>query len=320
MSSDANATYSAAESGAAYTPISPVFDFTSDISTTIEREHDLQVRVNTHPLNPSLCIPSVHFSITRKDVFTIFRKLNIGYIDYIQFARNKRDVASGFAPVYIHFLYWFDHDQAHTIRDKVNDGESFKVKYDQAHPKRFWKVVRSDLPKLLPNISREPTLSWRTPINDDGTEEAPPLDVDSTGTIPEVEKRTVSLVIPRIRKGYTHEHVRFVLLNANIIESIERIDLTFPKESAPLYTKPFMTAYAHVVFENTPYANYVLNYLNEDKDRQIMIDHDVAPAKWNWYVKKSHLPKPDKSNTNTKTNAKTTSLETTLNQEPTIEF
>lgn len=324
-SQTSQSTESGVESGAAFVPsTSPsTIDFTSTISTTVERERDLMVKVQPHPLNPSLCIPSVHFSITRKDIFTIFRKLDLGYIDYIQIGRARG--GNAFAPVYIHFLYWFDKPKAQQIREKVNDGDSFKIKYDQAHPERFWKVVKSDLSKLLPNISREPTLSWRAPLNDDGTEETPNLDNTlGSGTLPDVKERTISLVIPRIRKGYTPAHIRFVLMATEIVDTIERIDLTFPKESAPLHTKPYMTAYAHVVLSNTPYANYVLNYLSEERGRQVMINHDVAPVKWAWYAKKSDLPKPDLSTrpkvANMTDKSKSKSADATITDEPTIEF
>lgn len=293
----------------------------STISTTIVRDDYLQVRVTPHPLNPSLCIPSVHYSIDRRDVFNIFRKLNLGYIDFIHMARNKRDNTSAFAPVYIHFLYWFDNEESQKVRERVNEGKNFKVFYDDAHPNRFWKVLKSDLSKPLPNLARIEKglkLFFCPRMNEDGTEEETPDNNETEGTCPLVETRTMSLVIPRIRKGYTTEHIRFVLEQIDLFERIDRIDLIMPKKDSPLYTKPYMTAYVHVVFLNTPFANYLREYLAEHKTHQAEIAHEVAPKHWSWVLKRSDLAKPP-----TKTSAPDTtptSPDTKIADMPTIQM
>lgn len=275
----------------------------SKVSTTIPSRKNLMVRVESNSACPSLCIPSVHENITRRDIFEVFKGLELGHIDNIQIVKrnpnkpSKSKKSSQFSPVYIHFVYWFDNETASSVMKAVNEGNSFKIEYDDANPHKYWKVVKSDLPKPIPSISHEPSLKWHNRLEEDGTEEEIDYDMDSEGSKPDPEERKMSLVIPRVRKGYTTEHLRYMFEKLELFEEIERIDLSFPKRSAPLSAKAYMTAYVHTTFRNVPFANYLQDFLDETGDRQMEIVHDVMPKKWSLLVKKSDLGKPDKSKT-----------------------
>jgi len=290
--------------------------FTSDISETHIHRDILRIRSNPTPKNPSLVIPSVHNSITRNDIFNVFRHLNIGHIDNIQIINDRRKT-SPFVPVYIHFIYWYDNEDATRIKDHILDKKEFKVKYDDAHPNRFWKVLLSDLPKPMPSISHEPTIVWHTRIEEDGDDLIEVFGEDATAE-ESVEGKQVSLVIPRVRKGYTAEHIKWSFRQLCISKDEQhddcedgiQVDLVMPRRSAKGSAVAYMTAYVHVTMNRLKGAAYFYNYINDG--HSLEIENDVRPRSWTWLVKKSDLSKPDRKTRTERTDGNSNGNNTTV--------
>lgn len=297
--------------------------FASDIAETHVHRDVLRVMSTPNLRNPSLVIPSVHKSITRKDIFELFRTFKLGHIDTIQFMRGKSD--RDFVPVYIHYLFWYDNDDANKVKRKLMNG-GFKVKYDDAHPNRFWMVRLSELPKPLPSISHEPRIKWHTRKEEESTDLVAEFEHNSDMYLPSVEGSELCLVIPRVRKGYTAEHIRWAFRQLCLFKDDDdddiQVTLFFPKKSARGSAVAYMTAYVNVKMNSESAASYFYNYLNDKHSIEII--HDVRPRAWSWIVRKSDFdptktpeasgaatPTPETSNSNNRT---------VLSKNPTIEL
>lgn len=280
--------------------------FASDIAETHVHRDVLRVMAKPSRKNPSLVIPSVHTSITNKDIFDVFRSLKLGHIDRIQFARNRHN-DKPFVPVYIHFLYWYNNDDANRVLDKLFDTNEFKVKYDDAHPRRFWKVLLSDLSKPLPSISHEPSIKWHPRTEEEEKDLEADFDAGVTTNHESVEDKELCLVIPRVRKGYTAEHIRWTLRQLCIFkddaeEDIE-VSLFFPKKSSKGSAVAYMTAYVKVCMNEQDSASYFYNYMQDNN--QVEVIHDVRPRSWSWILKKSDIQPPVRNPDGTTSPART---------------
>lgn len=303
--------------------------FTSDIAETHVHRDVLRVMSTPNLRNPSLVIPSVHKSITRKDIFELFRTFKLGHIDTIQFMRGKS--GRDFVPVYIHYLFWYDNDDANKVKRKLLNG-GFKVKYDDAHPNRFWMVRLSELPKPMPSISHEPRIRWYTRKDEDSRdliEEFESFEDNADETLPSEEGKELCLVIPRVRKGYTAEHIRWVFRQLCLFKDDDeddiRVTLFFPKKEARGSAVAYMTAYIHVKMNSQRSASYFYNFL--DDIHTIEIIHDVRPKTWSWIVRKSDIDPTKKTHgaagaasTSDTTTTSNDNNRTVLSKNPTIEL
>lgn len=304
--------------------------FASDIAETHVHRDVLRVMSTPNLRNPSLVIPSVHKSITRKDIFELFRTFKLGHIDTIQFMRGKS--GRDFVPVYIHYLFWYDNDDANKVKRKLLNG-GFKVKYDDAHPNRFWMVRLSELPKPLPSISHEPRIKWHTREEEETKDLIEEFEDNAARceSLPSVEGEEMCLVIPRVRKGYTAEHIRWVFRQLCLFKDDEdddiRVTLFFPKKNARGSSVAYMTAYIHVKMNSEGAASYFYNYLNDEHSFEIL--HNVRPRPWTWIVRKSDIDPSKKTRgasgaagaaSASEDTTTTTNNDTVLSKNPTIEL
>jgi len=90
-------------------------------------------------IGPSLCIPRINKSLTKKDIYKVFNKYNWGPISRIDMVDKNNGVR-----VFIHFKYWFDNEKNLALRDKILSGESINIIYSVPW---FWKCSHSNIPK-----------------------------------------------------------------------------------------------------------------------------------------------------------------------------
>ena len=86
---------------------------------------------------PSLCIPRVFANITERRIFDTLNKLGLGDIARIVIVPKVVEKGKKFNCVFIHWNYWYNNRNADTARQRILDGQDFKVIYDDPW---FWKV------------------------------------------------------------------------------------------------------------------------------------------------------------------------------------
>jgi len=93
---------------------------------------------------PSICIPRVFKNTTRKDLFGVLEKLNIGAVDRIDMISKTNDRGESYYKVFIHFKQWHKNPQAQATRNKLLQGEEIKIVYNAPW---FWKCTASRVEK-----------------------------------------------------------------------------------------------------------------------------------------------------------------------------
>ena len=93
---------------------------------------------------PSICIPRVFKSTTRRELFTILEKLNIGAVDRIDMVPKTNERGETYYKVFIHFKQWHKNPMAQATRDKLLQGEEIKIVYNAPW---FWKCTASRVEK-----------------------------------------------------------------------------------------------------------------------------------------------------------------------------
>jgi hypothetical protein len=94
--------------------------------------------------DPSICIPRVFKNTTRKDLFGVLEKLNIGAVDRIDMVPKTNDRGESYYKVFIHFKQWHKNPQAQATRGKLLSGEEIKIVYNAPW---FWKCTASRVEK-----------------------------------------------------------------------------------------------------------------------------------------------------------------------------
>jgi len=94
--------------------------------------------------NPSICIPRVFKSTTRKELGDIFEKLNFGAVDRIDMVPKTNERGESYYKVFIHFKVWHNNQMAQATRDKLLAGEEIKIVYNAPW---FWKCSASRVDK-----------------------------------------------------------------------------------------------------------------------------------------------------------------------------
>ena len=95
---------------------------------------------------PSICIPRVFRNTTRKDLFTVLEKLNIGAVDRIDMVPKTNERGESYYKVFIHFKQWHKNPMAQATRDKLLAGEEIKIVYNAPW---FWKCTASRVEKPI---------------------------------------------------------------------------------------------------------------------------------------------------------------------------
>lgn len=93
---------------------------------------------------PSICIPRVFKNTTRKDLFVVLEKLDIGIVDRIDMVSKTNDRGESYYKVFIHFKQWHKNPMAQATRDKLLQGEEIKIVYNAPW---FWKCTASRVEK-----------------------------------------------------------------------------------------------------------------------------------------------------------------------------
>ena len=98
-----------------------------------------------NPSEPSICIPRVFKSITRKDIFGVIEKLELGAVDRIDMVSKVNERGECYNKVFIHFKVWNKKTPtAQATREKLLKGEEIKIVYKEPW---FWKCTASRVEK-----------------------------------------------------------------------------------------------------------------------------------------------------------------------------
>jgi len=102
--------------------------------------------------NPSLYIHHTNKGTTKKKVFAVFCKFNIGHIERIdEISRNVNN--KEFKSFFIHLSYWFDNENANDFKDKISTvkcGKNSKERVYVFDTPVYWNVTKSNQRKPSP--------------------------------------------------------------------------------------------------------------------------------------------------------------------------
>ena len=97
------------------------------------------------PQDPSICIPRVFMSTTRKDIYDTVEKLGLGAVYRIDLVSKVNDRGEPYNKVFIHFKLWNTKDETVVAtREKLLKGEEIKIVYRDPW---FWKCTASRVEK-----------------------------------------------------------------------------------------------------------------------------------------------------------------------------
>ena len=87
---------------------------------------------------PVICIPRITSDITRFQIYSVFEKLKWGIVDNITIIGSNKKTNSKIKSncVFIN-INWFSSDEITDIREKLNNGISLKLVYNDF---TFWKL------------------------------------------------------------------------------------------------------------------------------------------------------------------------------------
>ena len=125
-------------------PEEPVQQPEEQVQQTEEPE-PVQQEKQFKPSEPSICIPRVFKSTTRKDIYNVIEKLDLGAVDRIDMVAKTNDRGESYNKVFIHFKTWNKRNStAQATRDKLLKGEEIKIVYSEPW---FWKCTASRVEK-----------------------------------------------------------------------------------------------------------------------------------------------------------------------------
>ena len=94
---------------------------------------------------PSICIPRVFKSTTRKDLYGVIERLDLGAVERIDMVPKTNDRGESYYKVFIHFKQWNNKNTvAKATRTKLLQGEEIKIVYNEPW---FWKCTASRVEK-----------------------------------------------------------------------------------------------------------------------------------------------------------------------------
>lgn len=113
-------------------------------SGNVEKEEEPKIK-EPKPNEPSICIPRTFKSTTRKDLYDVFEKLELGAIDRIDMVAKTNERGECYNKVFIHFKVWNKKNPTvQATRDKLLKGEEVKIVYNEPW---FWKCSASRVEK-----------------------------------------------------------------------------------------------------------------------------------------------------------------------------
>jgi len=117
-------------------------------SANIFRQEEVQEEEpvqQVKPSEPSICIPRMFKSTTRKDIFNVIERLDLGAVDRIDMVAKVNTRGESYNKVFIHFKAWNKRSPvAQATRDKLLKGEEIKIVYSEPW---FWKCTASRVEK-----------------------------------------------------------------------------------------------------------------------------------------------------------------------------
>lgn len=127
-----------------------VFPNPANIFRQVQEEEE-PIQVQEHPIQepsisePSICIPRMFKSTTRKDIFNVVERLDLGAVDRIDMVAKVNTRGESYNKVFIHFKAWNKRSPvAQATRDKLLKGEEIKIVYSEPW---FWKCTASRVEK-----------------------------------------------------------------------------------------------------------------------------------------------------------------------------
>ncbi len=105
----------------------------------IENESNQEIEPKTNEQKSkqkcNLCIPRMENTINKKDIFNVFKKLNIGYIEKIIELPLKNE--NEYKRIIIK-IKWNNSDQSEKIQTRLQNNEPVYIVYEMPW---FWKIV-----------------------------------------------------------------------------------------------------------------------------------------------------------------------------------
>lgn len=87
--------------------------------------------------NPSLCIPRVFANISEGRIRHVLNQVNLGEIAKIDMITRENEQGQKFQRVFIHFKHWGTNPNAIAARERVTNGQTIKIVYDDPW---FWNI------------------------------------------------------------------------------------------------------------------------------------------------------------------------------------
>ncbi len=101
--------------------------------------------VEPKPSEPSICIPRVFKSTTRKDIYDVVERLGLGAVDRIDMVAKVNARGECYNKVFIHFKAWSKKSEVvQATRAQLLRGEEVKIVYSEPW---FWKCTASRVEK-----------------------------------------------------------------------------------------------------------------------------------------------------------------------------
>lgn len=91
---------------------------------------------------PSICIPRVNQNISKRQIVTTFKQLNLGILDRVDMIYKKNPKGEEYKKVFLHFKKWHEHDVSIQARQRLLEGKDIKIVYDFPW---FWKASANRL-------------------------------------------------------------------------------------------------------------------------------------------------------------------------------
>jgi len=101
--------------------------------------------VEPKPNEPSICIPRAFKSTTRKDIYDVVERLDLGAVERIDMVAKVNARGECYNKVFIHFKMWNKKSEvAQNTRAQLLRGEEVKIVYSEPW---FWKCTASRVEK-----------------------------------------------------------------------------------------------------------------------------------------------------------------------------
>tara|TARA_B110000858_G_scaffold154079_1_gene175723 strand:- start:2300 stop:2851 length:552 start_codon:yes stop_codon:yes gene_type:complete len=108
---------------------------------------------------PSICIPRTFPTISWQQVKTVFEVLfGVGSIERVDVVRKTAKDGSKFNCMFVHFVEWSSDEVSQDVRQKLLDGKTIKIVYDEPW---YWKCSMSRIRRPEKRyIDNKPYIAW----------------------------------------------------------------------------------------------------------------------------------------------------------------